>query len=164
VRPFVLGPDNVPVIVDEREAERDVPLAVLSAMTHGRGPQAAAILENLATALRTIDPDSAAVFVQFVDSCLADRQAQQMWRDLMTAIQYFWPHPLAEQVRDEGREEGRAEGWSAAILRTLQRRQIDVPADVRDRILASTDLDELGTWFDRSHEIADARELFTEGP
>jgi hypothetical protein len=168
VRPFVLGPDNVPVIVDEREAERDVPLAVLSAMTHGRGPQAAAILENLATALRTIDPDSAAVFVQFVDSCLADRQAQQMWRDLMTAIQYFWRHPLAEQVRgegrEEGREEGRAEGWAAAILRTFQRRQIDVPADVRDRILASTDLDELGTWFDRSHEIADARELFTEGP
>ena len=167
VRPFVLGPDNVPVIVDEREAERDVPLAVLSAMTHGRGPQAAAILENLATALRTIDPDSAAVFVQFVDSCLADRQAQQMWRDLMTAIQYFWRHPLAEQVRDEGREEGReegrAEGWPAAILRTLQRRQIDVPADVRDRILASTDLDELGTLFDRSHEVADARELFTEG-
>jgi hypothetical protein len=154
--PFVLGPDNVPVIVDEREAERDVPLAVLSAMTHGRGPQAAAILENLATALRTIDPDSAAVFVQFVDSCLADRQAQQMWRDLMTAIQYFWRHPLAEQVRDEGR----AEGWSAAILRTLQRRQIDVPDGVRERILASTDLDELGTWLDRAQEVTDAVDLF----
>jgi len=81
----------------------------------------------------------------------------------MTAIQYFWRHPLAEQVRDEGREEGRAEGWSAAILRTLQRRQIDVPAPVRDRILASTDLDELGTWLDRSYEIVDVGELFTEG-
>ena len=77
----------------------------------------------------------------------------------MRNIQYFWRHPLAEQVR----EEGRAEGWSAAILRTLQRRQIDVPAPVRDRIVASTDLNELGTWLDRSYEIADARELFTEG-
>jgi hypothetical protein len=38
VQPFVLGPDNVPVIANEREAERDVPLAVLSAMTHGKGP------------------------------------------------------------------------------------------------------------------------------
>ncbi|MGV5036745.1 hypothetical protein ACVB8X_30260, partial [Streptomyces sp. NRAIS4] len=59
-------------------------------------------LESPATAPRTIDPDSAAVFVQFVDSCLADPQAKQMWRDLMTAIQYFWRHPLAEQVREEG--------------------------------------------------------------
>ncbi|MGW0412926.1 hypothetical protein ACWDZX_16745, partial [Streptomyces collinus] len=32
-----------------------------SAMTHGRGPQAPAILESLASALRTIDPDNAAV-------------------------------------------------------------------------------------------------------
>lgn len=29
VRPLVLGPDDVPVIADAREAERDVPLAVL---------------------------------------------------------------------------------------------------------------------------------------
>ncbi|MFD8814522.1 hypothetical protein ACFV23_24275, partial [Streptomyces sp. NPDC059627] len=64
VRPLVLGPDNVPVIADVREAEEDVPLAVLSAMTHGRGRQAPAILESLAAALKTIDRDSAAVFVR----------------------------------------------------------------------------------------------------
>lgn len=110
MRPLELGPDNVPVIADVREAEEDVPLAVLSAMTHGRGRQAPAILESLAAALKTIDRDSAAVFVQFVDSCLVDPQAKQMWRDLMTAIQYFWRHPLAEQVREEGHEEGREEG------------------------------------------------------
>ena len=163
VRPFVLGPDNVPVIVDEREAERDVPLAVLSAMTHGKGPQAAAILEALAAALRTIDADSAAVFVQFVDSCLADPQAQQMWRDLMTAIQYFWRHPLAEQVREEGREEGRASERAQMILRSLRYRQIDVPDSVRERILSSTDMDELETWLDRSFQVADAADLFGEG-
>lgn len=38
VRPLVLGPDDVPVIVDEQAAQRDVTLAVLSAMTHGKGP------------------------------------------------------------------------------------------------------------------------------
>src|SRR5690242_12932067 len=67
VRPLVLGPDNVPVIADEQSAVRDVPIAVLSAMTHGRGPHAPAILESVAAALRTIDADTAAVFVQFVD-------------------------------------------------------------------------------------------------
>jgi len=83
-------------------------------------------------------------------------------------IQYFWRHPLAEQVREEGREQGRREGRAQAraeiVLRILKRRQIDVPAPIRDRILASTDLDELDTWLDRSYEIADAGELFTEEP
>ncbi|MEV0735926.1 hypothetical protein AB0I51_08145 [Streptomyces sp. NPDC050549] len=57
----------------------------------------------------------------------------------------------------------RAEGWAEAILRTLRRRHADVPDGVRDRILASTDIDELGTWLDRSQQVTDARELFTEG-
>ncbi|ANS65708.1 hypothetical protein SLINC_3484 [Streptomyces lincolnensis] len=163
VRPFVLGPDNVPLIANEREAERDVPLAVLSAMTHGRGRRAPAILESLAAALRTIDPDTAAVFVQFVDSCLADTQAQHMWRDLMTAMQYFWRHPLAEQVREEGREAGRAQERAESILRNLKWREIDVPDAVRERVLSSTDMDELGTWLERSYQVDDVWELFTGG-
>ncbi|MFD7456230.1 MULTISPECIES: hypothetical protein [unclassified Streptomyces] len=160
VRPLVLGPDNVPVIADERQAERDVPLAVLSAMTHGRGRQAPAILEALASALRTIDSDSAAVFVQFVDSCLADPQAKQMWRDLMTAIQYFWRHPLAEQVREEGREQGRAEGKAEMVLQILQWRGIPVPDTVRERVNNCTDLDQLDVWAKRAVQATDAAELF----
>ncbi|MGW5100457.1 hypothetical protein [Streptomyces sp. NPDC004100] len=162
VRPLVLGPDNVPVIADERQAERDVPLAVLSAMTHGRGPQSAAILKSLASALKTIDPENAAVFVQFVDSCLADPQAKQMWRDLMTAIQYFWRHPLAEQVREEGREEGRVQSQRELIIRALECRALSVPDDVRDRVNACEDPSQLDTWFQRAVHARSAADLFVE--
>jgi hypothetical protein len=166
VRPLVLGPDNVPVIADERQAEKDVPLAVLSAMTHGRGPEAPAILESLAAALRTIDPDSAAVFVQFIDSCLTDPQAKQMWRDLMTAIQYFWRHPLAEQVREEGREQGleqgRLEAMAEMVLRVLEWRGIPVPDTIRERVEACTDLNQLEIWAQRAVHATDAAELFAE--
>lgn len=165
-RPLVLGPDNVPVITDERQAEQDVPLAVLSAMTHGRGPQAAPILESLATALKTIDPDSAAVFVQFVDSCLADPQAKQMWRDLMTAIQYFWRHPLAEQVREEGREQGLEQGRKQAkaemVLRVLEWRGIPVPEHVAERVSACEDADRLEMWAQRAVGATCAEDLFVE--
>ncbi|GEJ98111.1 hypothetical protein [Streptomyces sp. 1-11] len=160
VRPLVLGPDNVPVVADEQAAVRDVPVAVLSAMTHGRGRQAPAILESLATALQTIDDETAAVFAQFVDSCLADPQAKQMWRDLMTATQYFWRHPLAEQVREEGREEGRAEAKAEMILHMLQWRGIEVPDTVRDRVNACTDLNQLEVWAQCAMHAKDATELF----
>jgi hypothetical protein len=158
VRPLVLGPDNVPVIADGQSAERDVPLAVLSAMTHGRGAQATAILESLAGALRTIDSDSAAVFVQFVDSCLADPQAKQIWRDLMAAVQYFWRHPLAEKVREEGRIQDRTE----MILHILEWRGIPVPDAVRQRVMSCTDLDRLEEWARRAVHAATAEDLFTE--
>ncbi|MGW1952426.1 hypothetical protein ACWCPI_06620 [Streptomyces sp. NPDC001920] len=167
VRPLVLGPDNVPVIADEREAARDVSLAVLSAMTHGRGPRAAAILEPLAAALRTVDADSAAAFVQFVDSCLADPQAQQIWRDLMTAINYFWRHPLAQQVREEGIEQGIEQGMekerAAKVLQLLDLRGIPVPGWVRERVEACSDLDRLDAWFERALHARSAEDLFVDG-
>ncbi|MFJ9704083.1 hypothetical protein [Streptomyces sp. NPDC101234] len=166
VRPLVLGPDNVPVIADEQEAVGDPPLAVLSAMTHGKGRNAAAILESLAAALKTIDRDSAAVFVQFVDSCLVDSRAKRMWRDLMTEIQYFWRHELAEQVREEGREEGREQGRvqerAEMVLRLLDWRGVPVSDAVRERVNACTDLERLEVWAQRATHATDAAELFTD--
>ncbi|MFJ5028657.1 hypothetical protein ACIQB5_11235 [Streptomyces sp. NPDC088560] len=132
-------------------------------MTHGRGPQAPAIPESLAAALRTIDPDSAAVFVQFIDSCLTDPRAKQMRRDLMTAIQYFWRHPLAEQVREEGREEGLVQKSRETVLRVLERRGIPVPGTIRERVEACTDLNQLEIWAQRAVHATDAAELFAEG-
>lgn len=94
--------------------------------------------------------------VQFVDSCLADPQAKQMWRDLMTATQYFWRHPLAEQVREEGRVEAKAE----MVLHILEWRGIEVPDAVRDRVNACTDLNRLEVWAQRAMHAEDAAELF----
>ncbi|MEU8932067.1 hypothetical protein AB0D30_19515 [Streptomyces sp. NPDC048409] len=55
----------------------------------------------------------------------------------MTAIQYFWRHPLAEQVREEGREEGRAEGRlqerAEMVLRLLEWRGLTVTESVREK-------------------------------
>lgn len=129
-------------------------------MTHGRGRNAAAILESLAAALKTIDRDSAAVFVQFVDSCLVDPQAKQMWRDLMTAMQYFWRHPLAEQVREEGREEGRVRERAEMVLRVLEWRGVPVSDAVRERVGACTDLEQLEVWAQRAVHVTDDADLF----
>ncbi|MEU1405737.1 hypothetical protein ABZ471_25850, partial [Streptomyces sp. NPDC005728] len=89
-----------------------------------------------------------------------------MWRDLMTAIQYFWRHPLAEQVREEGREQGRELGRADAkaemILHILQWRGIQVTDTVRERVEACTDLDQLEVWAQRAVRATDAAELFTE--
>ncbi|MGW3267765.1 hypothetical protein [Streptomyces sp. NPDC001056] len=87
----------------------------------------------------------------------------------MGRIQYFWRHPLAEQVREEGREEGRQEGREEGrievsrrmVLRLLEWRRIPVPDTARERIETCTDLDQLETWAERAVHATDAHELFT---
>ncbi|RMB86258.1 hypothetical protein [Streptomyces shenzhenensis] len=74
------------------------------------------------------------------------------------AIQYFWRHPLAEQVR----EEGRIQSWREGVLSILRWRGILVPDAVRDRVNASTDLDQLETWAQRAVHATNAGELFVE--
>ncbi|MEU4049174.1 hypothetical protein AB0F09_08150 [Streptomyces olivaceus] len=153
------------MIANEREAERDVPLAVLSAMMHGRGVRAAAILEPLAFALRTVDGESAAVFGQLIESCLGDSRARDLWRELMAEIRYFFNNPVAEKVREEGRvegrEEGRAENRSEITLQILEWRGIPVSSAVRERVLACTDLEQLKIWSQRAIQVAWAEDLFS---
>ncbi|MFI7298336.1 hypothetical protein [Streptomyces sp. NPDC050121] len=78
-------------------------------------------------------------------------------------MQYFWRHPLAEEVREQGREEGRAQERAETVLRNLRWRQVDVPDSVRERVLSCADMDELGVCLDRSYQVTDARSLFDEG-
>ncbi|MFD9861203.1 RpnC/YadD family protein [Streptomyces alboflavus] len=160
VRPLVLGPGNVPAIADEKEAARDVSLAVFSAITHGRGRGATAILKPLASALETVEPESAAMFAQLVESGLVDPQAKEIWRDLMAPVNYFFRHEVAEKVREQGREEGVERERAAMVLRILTWRDIEVPESVRERVVACTDLEQLNVWAERAMRVADAAGLF----
>lgn len=78
----------------------------------------------------------------------------------MTAIQYFWRHPLAEQVREEGREEGRVQQCAEMILRVLEWRGVPVADAVRERVEACADLGQLEIWAQRAVHVTDAAELF----
>ncbi|MBO4260584.1 hypothetical protein [Streptomyces griseorubiginosus] len=84
----------------------------------------------------------------------------------MMAIQYFWRHPLAEQVREEGRKEGREQGRIEArrevVLHVLELRRIPVPDSVRERVEECTDLAQLESWAKRALHGADIEELFAD--
>lgn len=85
----------------------------------------------------------------------------------MTAMQYFWRHPLAEEVREEGREEGREAGRlkdrAEMTLRILDLRGITVPDTVRARVEACTDFDQLSVWSERAVHATTADDLFDTG-
>jgi hypothetical protein len=125
-----------------------------------------AILEVLAAALDKIDTETAAMFAEFTEAGLGETPGLQIWRALM-AIETF---PYSSQLRSKGREEGRAEGRAAgraegeaaAILRILERREVELDDASRERIESCTDLETLGKWLDRSLDVRTVDELFAE--
>lgn len=158
LRPLVLGPHNVPAITDPDTAVRDIPLATLSAITHGKDPDAGAILKALAAALKTVDEETASIFIELTEQGLGTAPAAQIWRDLMAVDLSFFRSETAQRLRGEGRAEGRAED----IILLLTKRGIPVPEEARDRITDCTDLDTLSVWFDRAITATSAEELFAE--
>jgi hypothetical protein len=159
MRPLVLGPHNVPLITDPAEAARDVPLATLSAVTHAKEPGADAILKTLASAMKTLDETTAALFSDLTELGLGDTPAGQTWRKLMAIDLSLLHGPTSQRLRAEGR----AEGEARAILRLLDQRGIEVPDDIRERITGCLDLDTLEVWLTRTLTVTSAQELFVDG-
>lgn len=64
-----------------------------------------------------------------------------------------------EKGRAEGLREGTLKAKVHAVLAVLEARRLEVPAKVRERVLASTDIGELDRWIRRAAVVRDAREL-----
>ncbi|MEU1485290.1 hypothetical protein [Streptomyces sp. NPDC005752] len=158
VRPLALGPHNVPAVTDPSVAAQDVPLAAFSAITHGKDPNAAAILEALATALKTVDEETAIIFSELTELGLGNTPAAQIWRNLMAIDLSFFRSESSQRLRAEGKAEGKAE----AVVQVLEQRGIAVADGVRARIDACTDTDTLARWLARALTAETAEELFAD--
>ncbi|MHA5049639.1 hypothetical protein [Streptomyces sp. SD15] len=159
--PLIVGPDNLPVITDERTAAENLTMAAFSAVAHGRSPRIEAILEALARALQETDGKSADYFNDFLDNSLGKTPAGEKWREILSFVSYF---PGRGTVRETAYLEGRAENQASSILRLLERRGIPVPDDARTRITDCSDLDTLVRWFDRAITATRTEDLFSEEP
>ncbi|MFE4450386.1 hypothetical protein [Streptomyces sp. NPDC056796] len=162
VRPLVLGPHNVPPVTDASTAARDVPLAAFSAITHGKDPNAPAILEALAAALKTVDEETAIIFGELTELGLGTTRAAQIWRDLMAVDLSFFRSETSQRLRAEGRAKGKAEGKAEAVVRVLEGRGIPVGQDVLDRVTGCADTDVLDGWLVRAISATRAEDLFTD--
>jgi hypothetical protein len=161
VFPKVVGPDNLPAIIDPEEAGRDLPLSVFSALAHAKDPALPEILEALATALADVRGETAQDWAEYTEIGLGDTPARALWRNLMATWTSRFPGSgtLIEENRIDTRIKDRVE----AILRILDVRGIDIPDTDRERIAACADLDTLDTWFDRAVTAGTSEELFVDG-
>ncbi|WP_330174146.1 hypothetical protein OG875_11635 [Streptomyces sp. NBC_01498] len=156
LRPLVAGPHNMPLITNTAEARKDLALATLSAITHADDPDIGAILKSLSAALREAPESLTGPLVELTAQGLGRRPAAEQWRNLVAVDLSFYTSPLSEEIRDEARTETRAED----ILLILERREVHLSDDARERITTCADAGLLREWFLRSITASSAEEVF----
>lgn len=157
LHPLVAGPHNMPVINDPDEARADLALATLSAITHAKEPAVDGILKALSTALQDVPEAVADPIIEFTAQGLGvNRRAGELWRNLVAVDLSFYKSYISEEIRDEGRAQRGAED----ILLVLETRGIDVPDQVRERIIACDDPELLRRWLTRAVTAPSAAEIF----
>jgi hypothetical protein len=168
--PQVLGPQGLPPITDPVVARENPELTVLSAVALAGTEAASAIVEALPAAIPGLDPSLIPGYLGMVFAALPQAlraRLEALMRQPIFADVKLPPsiQAVLDAGRAEGRTEGRTEGEArgelhgraASILAILEARAIPVPADVRDEILACTDLPTLERWLRRAATLKRAR-------
>ena len=172
-RPFVLGPDAVPVIADPSAARATPELAVLSAVAHGADETPGLAFDVAVAALGAVaglEGERVLLYSDLIYDSLGEAARKAL--EAMDLDKYEFQSAFAKrflaQGRSEGLEEGlerglekgRAEGEAQALLAFLDAREISVAEEQRQRILACTDLEQLSAWIRRAARVSSAAELF----
>ncbi|MFG2029623.1 hypothetical protein [Streptomyces sp. NPDC048825] len=170
LRPLVAGPHNMPVITDPDEVHKDLALATLSAITHGKNPDIEAILKAVTAVLQDTPDTVKNPVIEFIFQGLGKLPAAALWRKLVAVDLSFYKSAIFEEARDEGRAQGRAQGQAQGqaqsraedILDVFDVRGLDVPEAVRERITSCDDPETLRHWHRRAVIARSADEIFTD--
>lgn len=156
LHPLIVGPNRVPLLTDPRQVAESPELGVLSVLAHGGEQQA---IDVLCAGFDKIDPDRARQYTGYVLGLLHESERSYM-EDLMAAGTFEYMSEFTQSYVDEGRVEGRVEGETRALLAVLEARGLAVSPEVRDRITACTDPDQLELWIRRAATVDSSIELF----
>jgi hypothetical protein len=143
-RPFVVGPEGVPVITEPDRAAREPQLAVLSVMAHGRGAdvQTAVAIASAAAAAAAGLPEALRMLCfALIESSLGEAARKSF--EMLPQGQQFFSETMRKSFAEgeaKGQARGEAKGEAQALLRVLDRRGLAVSNDQRERILACTDI------------------------
>ncbi|KYG03116.1 hypothetical protein BE21_53390 [Sorangium cellulosum] len=151
--PLVLGPQGVPVVTDAEQAKAAPEVVVLSAMAHGQEEVGEAIGVAFLAAAAGLDEERRALYGDLVLSSL--NEAARRTLEAMMKAGYEFQSEFARSYVAKGEIKAKAQ----AVIAVLEARGLEVPADVRERVLASTDLAELDRWIRRAAVVTNAREL-----
>jgi len=145
--PLVLGPSGVPEVTDERQAQNDPELAVLSAMAHGQDAdygKAAQIALAAQIASFGLDEDRSRLYFDLVLASLSEAARREL--RTMDPAKYEYQSEFAKRYVAQGKAEGELRGRANLVTRLLALRFGPPPPEALALIAAASieELDAIG--------------------
>ncbi|AKT37650.1 hypothetical protein [Chondromyces crocatus] len=160
--PLVLGPGNIPLMIDIERARAAPELVVLSAMAHGQGVAGEAIGRTFLQVADGLEQEHARIYFDLVMSFIHEAARKRL--EGMMKGGYVPRSDIVRSWVEEGREKGSLQAKAQAVMAIFEARSLVVPAELRERIFASTNLNELEQWIRRAVLIDDPSELLSGAP
>ena len=149
----MIGASSVPEVVDPAVAEKEIELAVLSALAHGNGPNGAAVLEATETGLdrlAKVDREHAAAYFEMIYNLLRDPMKRVLEALVMQRqtenettrapfIQRFIDEGELKGLREgelKGLREGELKGLREGELKGLREGKLEGKRDALFRLIA----------------------------
>ncbi|WP_280386605.1 hypothetical protein [Nocardia wallacei] len=152
--PVVIGPADVPVVLDPDLASANPEMAVLSAIAHRNHRDRDAILTVVASTM--VDVPNGEMYIDLVMAVLP-KAARDVLETLMTTGTYEYKSDFARQYYTQGEARGEAK----ALLKILRHR-FTVPERLVDTVMRCTDTDQLEAWTDRALDVDTLEQVFDE--
>lgn len=145
LKPWVIGPQQVPVVTDSA-CMADIPeLGILSVAAHRDEPGAEHIAFAAIEAVHRLDNQRAHLYADLVYYFLGTA-ARAALETLMQSGNYEYKSDFAREYFSKGHAQGRAQG----LLLALKLANYVVPTSLREHILQCTDVPTLDTWYERA--------------
>ncbi|WP_157436476.1 hypothetical protein [Actinospica robiniae] len=162
VRPIVLGPSNVEMIIDDHAAAMDLYYTALSVTVHLGSRHINAILKAAAKAVGTAPEPTAVAVANNIDLTLGRTDVGDFWRQLMAANSHVVYGPMIQGMLDEAKAKAEAKGMAKLLLKSLDLRGIVISDEQRERIATCTDEQLIEEWFARAVTATTAEDVFND--
>jgi hypothetical protein len=152
VRPWVLGPDDIPVIDDPEQALAAPELAILSVAAHAAEPAGERVALAALQASAELDGERRLLYPDFVLGLLGQR-ARALLEQLMSSAPRYYSEIFQNHYdrglaagEAAGEAKGKAEGKAEMLLKLCVLKGFAPGEDERQKILTCTDPALLDTW------------------
>jgi hypothetical protein len=161
--PFVVGPGVTPVITDLTEAVASPELAAMSAIAHG--DDEFKVLDIAYEAFASLGGEEGGLYSDYVLARLGTAEAKRYVETLMTMTTSRYESEFFQNIEAKGLAkglaEGKAEGLAEAIFDVFEARDLAVSDEVRERVLACPEPEQLQIWIRRAVTVDSAEQLFS---
>ncbi len=151
LRPFVIGPDTIPDPTDPANAAVAPELTVLAAIAHTLDLDSDATRRAVMRTFADLDPERRSTYTRLVYFA-ASPAARRALEDLMAIT---WP-------RMEFFDKFIAEGEARILLRLLAARGFTIPDTIRERVVNTSDTEQIERWSDRVLTAESLEMVFTD--